>query len=108
MPASSVYTIEITKAAQDDLDELRTYQRKVLGALRSLRATPRKGHALAGRLKGVRALEFSLPGGAYRAAYVVDDERQLCLIFAVGPHENFYRLVERRYAAWRHVGGGDR
>ncbi len=101
MPPSSPYALALTRAAEKDLDDLRTYRRKVLGALRALRTAPYTGHALAGNLKGVRSLEFSLPGGAYRAAYVLDEARLRCLVIAVGPHENFYRLAERRFASLR-------
>jgi hypothetical protein len=52
-------------------------------------------------LLGARSLEFSLPGEAYRAAYIVLEEEQVCLVFQVGPHENFYKTAERRYAALR-------
>jgi hypothetical protein len=50
-------------------------------------------------LRGVRSLEFSLPGGEHRAAYYVLIDDRVCLVFAIGPHENFYRLAERRYEA---------
>jgi hypothetical protein len=79
--------------------ELRTYLIEVMRALLSLEQEPTAGHALSGMLRGTRALEFSLPGGAHRAAYVIDDVARRCTVFAIGPHENFYRLAERRYTA---------
>ncbi len=98
---SERYEVELTSQASKDMTELRSYLLRVAAELLELRDHPRKGHPLAGTLRGVRSLEFSLPGGAYRAAYVVDDQRKLCSVFAVGPHENFYKLVERRYAGLR-------
>lgn len=71
----------------------------MLEALARLETEPYRGHALAGSLRGVRSLEFSLPGGAYRAAYVVDSEARACIVFIVGPHEGFYQRAERRAAA---------
>ncbi|MFQ5796543.1 MAG: hypothetical protein ACE5JP_16040 [Candidatus Bipolaricaulia bacterium] len=55
-------------------------------------------------MKGVRSLEFSLPGGAYRAAYMVQESEQVCLVFLIGPHEGFYKKAERRVAALRKQG----
>jgi hypothetical protein len=52
-------------------------------------------------LKGVRALEFSLKGVTYRAAYVVAEVERVCLVFMVGPHEGFYQKAERRVKALR-------
>ncbi|GEM_PF-1137027 len=107
MPPSSPFALALTRAAEKDLDGLRTYHRKVLGALQALRTAPYTGHALAGNLKGVRSLEFSLPGGVHWAANVVDGSRIRCLAIAVGPQENFYRLAERRCAAPRRGMAGD-
>jgi len=30
---------------------------------------------------------------------VVDEHDKTCIVFAVGPHENFYKLAERRFQA---------
>lgn len=98
--ADELYSVRLTRAAEKDFRDLRGYASRVITLLDELAREPRKGHALAGSLKGVRSLEFSLPGGAYRAAYVVDDEDRICRILAIGSHENFYRLVERRYMAF--------
>ncbi len=80
-----------------------------------LEDNPHAGHRLTGRLRGARALEFSMPGGEYRAAYVIikqepeeDDEvqegKQVCLVFMVGPHEGFYEKAERRIVALKRSG----
>jgi hypothetical protein len=60
-----------------------------------------KGHTLEGSLKGGCSLEFSLPGVAYRAAYIVLEGERVCLVFIVCPHENFYEKAERRYHGLR-------
>jgi len=93
------YTVRLTPRAVRDVVDLQTYLVEVMEAIFSLRDAPQRGHTLTGSLKGARALEFSLPGGAYRAAYVVDDRIHICRVFAIGPHENFYELAQRRYAA---------
>ena len=93
------WTIQLTKRAKKDLDDLQSERGKVLRALLRLEQTPMEGHPLAGSLRGARALEFSLPGGAYRAAYIVNMDDHVCLVFLIGPHENFYEKAERRYRA---------
>ena len=82
--------------------------------MKRLKTDPRAGHTLTGALQGARALEFSMPGGQYRAAYVIqedvpkqddpDETESICLVFMVGPHENFYREAERRLKALRGSG----
>lgn len=90
------YTIRLTKQADKDLVRLdKVAIGKAVQALTQLKSDPLTGHTLSGRLKGVRSLEFSAPGGVYRAAYVV--KAQECVVFLVGPHENFYTLAQRRY-----------
>jgi hypothetical protein len=98
---ADAYRLQLTSQAGRDAVVLRTYLVEVMRALLALERAPLKGHTLTGTLRGVRSLEFSLPGGAYRAAYLVDDAARACRVFAVGPHERFYQLVERRYAALR-------
>ena len=101
---ADAYRLQLTSQAGRDVVELRTYLVEVMRALLALEQMPLKGHTLSGILRGVRSLEFSLPGGAYRAAYLVDDSARVCRVFAVGPHERFYQLAERRYAALRTKG----
>ncbi|MBX6395273.1 MAG: type II toxin-antitoxin system RelE/ParE family toxin [Alicyclobacillaceae bacterium] len=92
------YRVRLTKQADKDLLRLdRTAMQKAVKALAKLRTDPLAGHALGGRLQGVRSLEFSAPGGEYRAAYVVKEH--VCIVFMVGPHEGFYQAAERRYRA---------
>ncbi len=99
MPTISPFTLRQTRQAERDLLDLRPWTARAARALRDLRENPFKGHSLTGSLKGARSLEFSLPGGAYRAAYVVLADERTCLVFAVGPHENVYKLAERRFHA---------
>ncbi len=96
---SDPYTIRWTEPANKDLSSkvLRSYKDRVLTEIDRLRFNPRLGHRLQGSLKGVRSLEFALPGGAYRATYVMSVRERACLVFMVGPHEGFYPIAERRY-----------
>jgi hypothetical protein len=67
-----------------------------------LETEPTRGHILTGSLRGTRSLEFSLNGsGVYRAVYIVRNDRRVCLVFIVGPHENIYDRAERRVHAAR-------
>lgn len=91
-------TGELARRAAKDSEQLDPVVRgRAAEALRQLATDPEAVHPLQGSLRGARALGFSGPGGAYRAAYIVHGER--CLVFLVGPHEGFYALAERRYRA---------
>ena len=94
------WTIQLTKRAKKDLEDLQSDRGKALQVLLRLEQNPMQGHPLAGSLRRARALEFSLPGGAYRAAYIVNSDDHVCLVFLVGSHENFYEKAERRYRAF--------
>jgi mRNA-degrading endonuclease RelE of RelBE toxin-antitoxin system len=93
-----------TRQAERDIRDLRPYQRRVVEELLALEHNPTAGHTLKGSLDGARSLEFSLPGGAYRAAYIVLVEERVCLVFQVGPHEGFDEKAERRYQALKSQG----
>ena len=99
-----MYSVRLTERAEKDVLRLRPHHVKALKAIQVLMGSPRKGHTLSGSLQGVRSLEFSLPGGAYRAAYVIREEEQECLVFLVGPHEGFYERAKRRATALRKMG----
>lgn len=96
---SQSWTIQLTRQAKKDLDSLQRAREKALRAIVVLEQHPLAGHDLAGSLHGVRSLEFSLPGGAYRAAYTINAEHEVCLVFLIGPHESFYEKAQRRYRA---------
>ena len=64
------------------------------------RTNPDAGEHLEGALDGVLSLKFSLKGmGECRAAYLKLPDNRICLLFLVGPRENFYREAERRFEA---------
>lgn len=100
------FEVRLTSQAEKDLKDLRPCQRRVIQELLALEDDPVQGHVLKGSLAGVRSLEFSLPGGAHRAAYILRGEDRVCLVFQVGPHEGFYERAEQRYAALKRQGRG--
>lgn len=92
----SLFELRLTRNAEKDLLGLRDLTEKAANELLALKQDPYSGHSLKGSLRGARALEFSLKGVAYRAAYLVLQEEKVCLVFMVGPHEGFYQKAERR------------
>ncbi len=103
--ASERYDVQLTRQAQKDLERLRPWTDRATQALLVLEGDPRRGHTLRDSLRGARSLEFSLPGGAHRAVYVVLEAEGVCLVFIVGPHEGIYDKAERRWAALRRARG---
>ena len=93
------FSVHLTRKAQKDLDDLRNFADRATNAILKLENEPQRGHELRGSLRGARSLEFSLAGGAYRAAYVILDKERICLVFMIAPHENFYREATRRLEA---------
>lgn len=100
------FVVRFTRTAEKDILALRGLAGDATRKISVLREAPHKGHPLKGKLKGSRALEFTLKGVAYRAAYVVFPEvagtaetERGCLVFMVGPHEGFYEKAERRAEA---------
>jgi len=79
------YRVEVTRKAEKDIEGLRPYSDRVVRELLALEQEPTRGHSLLRELKGARSLEFSLPGGAHRALYVVKERDRVCLVFYVGP-----------------------
>jgi hypothetical protein len=98
------YGLRLTRNAEKDLLGLRGLTEHATIELLALKQCPHKGHPLQGSLRGTRALEFSLKGVAYRAAYVVLAEEQVCLVFMIGPHEGFYQKAEQRVKGLRRQG----
>ena len=99
------HDVELTAQAEKDLARLRQWTDAATRAILVLEDDPYRGHPLAGSLRGARALEFSLKGsGVYRAVYVILEDRRVCLVFLVGPHENIYDKAERRAAALKRSG----
>lgn len=105
MSSTDRYSVELTRQAEKDLKDLRPWTRQATAEILRLEEEPRRGHALTGSLRGARALEFTLKGsGAYRAVYTILNDERVCLVFIVGPHENFYDKAQRRYDALRRAG----
>ncbi|MBA3449683.1 MAG: type II toxin-antitoxin system RelE/ParE family toxin, partial [Chloroflexia bacterium] len=99
------FEVELTRDAEKDLKRFLPWQVRATRAIARLENDPHLGHPLRGSLRGARSLEFSLKGsGVYRAVYVVFDDRRVCPIFIIGPHENIYDEAERRIAALRRSG----
>lgn len=94
------YEVEILPRAEKDLKDLKRDEARAIREILRLEENPFLGHPLQGSLRGVRALEFNLKGGgAYRAVYTVIDRDRACVVFLVGPHENIYKIAERRWTA---------
>jgi len=100
--SDKTYNVELTSTASKELASLKPYVEEVAKIILVLEKEPNAGHSLKGNLHRFRALEFSLPGsGQYRAAYVVIEDKQTCVVFAIGPHEGFYENVKLRAKAIR-------
>lgn len=96
--------MRLSSTAVKELRDLGPFEAKAVQALRRLMEHPMAGHPLTGELKGLRSLEFSLPGGAYRAVYAVKPKERVCLVVIVGPHEGLYERAARRVAGLRRAG----
>lgn len=91
------FQIELSVAAQRDLKALETIRAEIVNALLELENEPDKGHELKQNLRDISSLEFTIKGsGQYRAAYLIQENERICTVIAIGPHENFYKLLERR------------
>lgn len=101
---SDGFSVHITRAVEDDLKDLRPHRKQVIRKLLILEKDPYKGHTLKGVLRGLRSLEFSLPGGACRAIYAVKEKERVCLVVVAGYHEGFYAKTERRVRALKREG----
>ncbi len=56
---------------------------------------PLKGEPKMGALKGVRVFKFKLAAQQFLLAYQFDARRNLVEVLDVGPHENFYRELQK-------------
>lgn len=95
-PREHRFEVKLTPQALRDLQRMKAVGHQASRKVLTLAQNPYQGHPLNGKLEGSLALKFSLPGGAYRAAYVVYKGQHMCLIFAVGSHERFYDRAGRR------------
>lgn len=56
---------------------------------------PLVGEPKTGALKGVRVVKFKIGPQQLLLAYQFDEKRNVIEVLDVGPHENFYRDLER-------------
>lgn len=63
--------------------------------VKRLAENPLIGEMKAGALKGVRVLKFTLGPLQLLLAYTFNERRNVIELLDVGPHENFYRDLER-------------
>ena len=95
-----IWDVQLGKGVDKDLRSFRSVMGELLRKLAVLERNPDAGEELAGALRGARSLKFSLKGmGECRAAYLKLPDNRICLLFLVGPRENFYREAERRFEA---------
>ena len=63
--------------------------------MRGILADPLSGEPKVGALKGVRVVKFKAGPQQLLLAYQFDPKRNLLEALDVGPHENFYRDLEK-------------
>jgi mRNA-degrading endonuclease RelE of RelBE toxin-antitoxin system len=76
-------------AAQMQIDE----------AVKGLLADPLSGEPKTGALKGVRVIKFKVGPQQLLLAYQFDANRKMIEVLDVGPHENFYRELQKYLGA---------
>ncbi|MBF0500030.1 MAG: type II toxin-antitoxin system RelE/ParE family toxin [Candidatus Riflebacteria bacterium] len=92
-----MFDLRLTGPARKDLDSIDEIRKAVVDEIIELKKDPKIGHSLKQNLQGAWSLDFTIKGsGQYRAAYIIIEADKVCLVFAIGPHENFYDLVSRR------------
>lgn len=91
------HRVDLTSRAKRDLRRLKTTKAQATKALLKLETKPLAGEALKGSLLGARSLHWRAAKTDYRAAYVVQEEEQVCLVFLISTRENFYKAAERRW-----------
>ena len=64
-------------------------------AVKGLLADPLSGEPKVGALKGVRVVKFKVGSQQLLLAYQFDAKRNAIEVLDVGPHENFYREVQK-------------
>jgi hypothetical protein len=73
----------------------RPLQEAIDTAARAVLANSLIGEPKIGALKGVRVVKFTHHGLEFLVAYGLDTRKRLIQFLAVGPHENFYRDLQR-------------
>jgi mRNA-degrading endonuclease RelE of RelBE toxin-antitoxin system len=64
-------------------------------AVKGLLADPLGGEPKIGALKGVRVIKFKFGPQQLLLAYQFDAKRNMIEVLDVGPHENFYRELQK-------------
>ena len=70
-------------------------QAAIDAAVRTILADPLISKPKVGVLKGVRVYKFTHQRLEYLVAYRLETRKRLVQLLAVGPHENFYRDLQR-------------
>ena len=73
----------------------RSAQLAVDDAVKGLLADPLAGEPKVGALKGVRVVKFKVGAQQLLLAYQFDTKRNIIEVLDVGPHENFYRELQK-------------
>lgn len=73
----------------------RPLQEAIDTAARAILTNPLIGQPKVGALKGVRVYKFPHRDLQYLVAYQLETRKRLIQFLAVGPHENFYRDLQR-------------
>jgi mRNA-degrading endonuclease RelE of RelBE toxin-antitoxin system len=64
-------------------------------AVKGVLTDPLSGEPKVGALKGVRVVKFKVSAQQLLLAYQFDVKRNLIGVLDVGPHENFYRELQK-------------
>ena len=70
-------------------------QRQIDEAVKGLLADPLGGEPKTGALKGVKVIKLKVGPQQLLLAYQFDAKRKLIEVLDVGPHENFYRELQK-------------
>ncbi len=73
----------------------RSAQLAVDDAVKGLLADPLAGEPKVGALKGVRVVKFKVGAQQLLLAYQFDTKQNVIEVLDVGPHENFYRELQK-------------
>ncbi len=94
------WRIVTARAARKDFAKFGSATTELRAKIAVLRTNPDVGDRLEGALEDALSLKFSLKGmGECRVAYIKLTDNRICLLFMVGPRENFYREALRRFEA---------
>lgn len=63
-------------------------------AVKAILADPLSGEPKSGALKAIRVVKFKVGPQQLLLAYKFDEKRNIIEVWAIGPHENFYRDLQ--------------